>query len=218
VLILTYISFAVIGFLLGSIPFGYLLVRFFTGSDIRTMGSGNIGATNVARSGNKGLALLTLLLDAGKGFVTVQLAIEASHGRFGGQRLNERQILLLAMLAGFCAVAGHMFTPWLKFKGGKGVATGCGVFFALSAMPLMVTLGIFVLVVLCTRYVSLGSVVASAVFPLLFLWWNRPRMTPLIFLLAAGVAFLIIYRHKENLARIFAGTESRFGRPGRNAV
>jgi acyl phosphate:glycerol-3-phosphate acyltransferase len=212
-----------VSYLLGSIPFGYLLVRIFRGQDVRETGSGNIGATNVARTGSKGLAIATLLLDALKGYGAVAFAFWlAGSWRAGGaapastydqapQTIDDRTIFLLAALAAFCAILGHVFTVWLRFRGGKGVATAVGAFAALAPRAIVVALVLFVIVVALTRYVSLGSTVAAAAFPL-FVWWLNPaeRTTAPILLLIAASSFLIIVRHKDNIRRLLAGTENRW--------
>ncbi len=213
----------IVSYLLGSIPFGYLLVRVFRGQDVRKSGSGNIGATNVARTGSKGLGILTLLLDAAKGYVAVAFTfwLAARHdierptsaGIDGGAtaRVSGHTVLLLAALAAFMAILGHMFTVWLRFKGGKGVAAAAGSFVALAPRAMLVALILFVAVVALTRYVSLGSMVAGAAFPLC-VWWLTPaeRVTAPILLLIAASSLLIIVRHKDNIRRLLAGTENRF--------
>ena len=214
---------AAVSYLLGSVPFGYLLVRIFRGQDVRETGSGNIGATNVARTGSKGLAMTTLLLDALKGYAAVAFAYWlAGSWRWEGAvptkihdpsqlALDRPTIFLLAALAAFCAILGHVFTVWLRFKGGKGVATAVGAFAALAPRGIVVALVLFVLVVAVTRYVSLGSLVAAAAFPLL-VWWLNPaeRTTTPILLLIAASSLLIIIRHKDNIRRLLAGTENRW--------
>lgn len=217
------LSIVAVSYLLGSIPFGYLLVRVFRGQDVRETGSGNIGATNVARTGSKGLAIATLLLDALKGYGAVAFAFWlAGLSRWEGavttstysqisQPIDSRTIFLLAALAAFCAIVGHVFTVWLRFKGGKGVATAVGAFAALAPRAIVVSLVLFVIVVAVTRYVSLGSTVAAAAFPL-FVWWLSPaeRTTAPILLLIAASSLLIIVRHKGNIRRLLAGTENRW--------
>lgn len=214
----------VVSYLLGSIPFGYLLVRIFRGQDVRHTGSGNIGATNVARAGSKGLAIVTLILDALKGYVAVAFAfwLAGSHRFTAGniqpslydsspQMIDSRMIFLLAAVAAFCAILGHMFTVWLRFKGGKGVATAAGAFVALAPKCLLLSLLLFAIVFALTRYVSLGSIVAAASFPWLVLWLNpAERNTAPILLVITASAALIIARHKDNIRRLLAGTENRF--------
>ena len=213
----------VVSYLLGSIPFGYLLVRVFRGQDVRQTGSGNIGATNVARTGSTGLAMATLLLDALKGYVAVAFALWlASSGRFGGglpatlynqptPPITGRTLFLLAALAALCAILGHMFTVWLGFKGGKGVATAVGAFAALAPRAIVIALVLFVVVVALTRYISLGSMAAAAAFPLL-VWWLNPaeRTTIPILALIVACSLLIIVRHKDNIRRLLDGTENRW--------
>ena len=205
------LTIVVVSYLLGSIPFGYLLVLTFAGTDVRNVGSGNIGATNVARTGRKGLAIATLFLDAAKGYFAVlfapQLALMALHTSV----FSQHDALTMRALAALFAIFGHMFTCWLKFKGGKGVATGLGAFLALAPAAAGLALLIFAVIFALTRYVSLGSIIASGLFPLVFWATAGKRMTPAIFVVSAVGAFLIVYRHKENIHRLVTGTENRFG-------
>src|SRR5215469_1175210 len=164
-----YIFIVVVSYLLGSIPFGYLLVKMFRGEDIRTSGSGNIGATNVARSGAKGLGIATLVLDALKGFVAVAHASHWAHTHLqhADIRLQHPDLESNAMaIAALSAVVGHIFPVWLKFKGGKGVATALGVFVLLFPKALLVSLTIFIISVAISRYVSLGSILATFALPI----------------------------------------------------
>ena len=195
-----------VSYLLGSIPFGYLLVRIFRGQDVRQTGSGNIGATNVARTGSKGLAIATLLLDALKGYIAVMLAFLLAARALA----DPGQTYTAAALAGFCAVLGHMFPIWLRFKGGKGVATALGAFTALAPRAILVALVVFVVVVALTRYISLGSMAGAAVFPFAAWWLNPFTRTPSVLVLIAASSFLIIIRHKDNIRRLLAGSENRF--------
>lgn len=190
-------------YLLGSIPFGYLLVRFFRKEDIRSTGSGNIGATNVARSGAKGLGLLTLLLDLGKGLLAVLLARHLAPGTPGFPSD-------LAVGAAVAAVLGHVFPVWLGFKGGKGVATALGVFLALAPIVALAAVAVFVLMVAVTRIVSLASIVAAAVLPV-FAMLLLPDRSPVYLGGVIFVALLVIVKHQANIQRLVAGTESRFG-------
>src|SRR5262245_10279280 len=160
----TYLTVALVAYLLCSIPFGYILVKLFLKQDIRQTGSGNIGATNVARSGAKGLAIATLLLDAGKGFAAVFMAA-AIAPYYRGHGSHAENYLPLALAALF-AIIGHCFPIWLRFKGGKGVATGLGAFAALAPLSVLVALAVFLITLALTRYVSLGSILAALVFPL----------------------------------------------------
>ncbi len=194
-----YVAVLVLSYLLGSIPFGYLLVRIFRGEDVRASGSGNIGATNVARS-SPALGIATLLLDAGKGLAAVLLARTLFHAS-----------LLLLTAAALFAVIGHLFPVWLKFRGGKGVATSLGSFILIVPKSVLCMVGVFVLVVALFRYVSLGSVMAAAFFPLLALALHEyADMRQLAFIVLASV--LVIWRHRQNLARLLAGMEPRMGR------
>jgi glycerol-3-phosphate acyltransferase PlsY len=189
------------GYLLGSIPFGYLLVRVQSGDDIRNMGSGNIGATNVARSAGWSVGAGTLLLDTEKGFVAVWLAGHFSNGN-----------IRIMTYAGLAAILGHLFPVWLKFSGGKGVATALGVFLAICWPAVAVAVAIFAIVVGFWRYVSLGSVSAAAALPLLIYVLYAPGHAPpaavsTCTLLAAA---LIILKHRWNIERLMIGTEPRF--------
>ena len=213
----------VVSYLLGSIPFGYLLVWMFHGQDVRKTGSGNIGATNVARTGSKGLAIATLFLDTAKGYAAVKFALWiASRQRLEGPvpanlydrsaaGLSSHTIFLLAALAAFVAILGHVFTVWLRFKGGKGVAAAAGSFVALAPRAMLIALVLFIVIVALTRYVSLGSILACVAFPLA-VWWLGPaeRTTAPILLLVAASSLLIVLRHKDNIRRLLAGTEHRF--------
>jgi acyl phosphate:glycerol-3-phosphate acyltransferase len=201
------IAVIVCSYLLGSIPFGYILVRAFQGVDVRSIGSGNIGATNVARSGGKKLAIATFLLDAFKGWLPVFVVLhQPALGAAAGLPLTT-----LGTVAALSALVGHIFTVWLKFKGGKGVATGLGVFLALAPTAALLALAIFTVVVLVTRYVSLGSIMATAAFPAILCWLERDTFPPAALLMAAAAALLVIFRHRQNIGRLWAGTESRLG-------
>jgi glycerol-3-phosphate acyltransferase PlsY len=188
-----------LAYLLGSIPFGYLLVRFFRKEDIRAIGSGNIGATNVARSGARGLGFLTLLLDLAKAFTAVFLAQRFAPG-----------VSDLAVTAAVAAIVGHMFPVWLGFRGGKGVASGLGVFLALVPIAALCILSVFVVVVLLTRYVSLASILAAASFPLFGFYLVR-HPSPIVLYGFLVIPILICAKHQANIRRLLAGTESRFG-------
>lgn len=183
-------------YLLGSIPFGYILVRAFRGRDIRQTGSGNIGATNVSRT-SPALGALTLVLDACKGLA----AVAVTRALFPSSRA-------LAATAALCAIIGHMFPVWLRFRGGKGVATGLGSFLLLAPKAILLLLGVFVGVVLAFRYVSLGSIVAVALFPVIA-WLLKYANTPVMLGLISAASLLIIGKHHENIRRLLGGTESR---------
>jgi glycerol-3-phosphate acyltransferase PlsY len=203
-----------IAYLLGSIPFGYLLVRIFRKQDIRATGSGNIGATNVARSGAKGLGILTLLLDLAKGLAAVILAfLAAAHSstwRAAYLGAAHTKAFDLAVLAAVAAILGHVFPIWLRFRGGKGVATALGVFIALVPLASLCILGVFLAVFLITRYVSLASILAAASFPIFGFFFVR-HPSPIVIFGFLFIPILIILKHHANIARLRAGTESRFG-------
>jgi glycerol-3-phosphate acyltransferase PlsY len=189
---------AAFSYLLGSIPFGYILLRIFRGQDVRQTGSGNIGATNVARS-SPALGILTLFLDALKGATAVAVT-----------RALFRDQIMLAALAALFAILGHVFPLWLRFRGGKGVATGLGSFLMLAPKIVLITAGIFVVIVLAFRYISLASIVTVAVFPV-FAWLLKAYgNTPLVLAFMAAASALIIVKHRGNIRRLFAGTEPRF--------
>jgi glycerol-3-phosphate acyltransferase PlsY len=187
-------------YLLGSIPFGYVLVRIFKKEDIRSTGSGNIGATNVARSGARGLALATLFLDLGKAFLAVKFAQHLAPTDYD-----------LAVAAAVAAILGHVFPIWLRFRGGKGVASALGVFLALTWPSALCILAIFTVIFLLTRYVSLASIIASATLPLFALYFV-PQRSPIVVAGWIFIPLLIIVKHHQNIRRLLSGTESRFGK------
>ena len=197
-------------YLLGSIPAGYLLVRLFRHQDIRQAGSGNIGAANVLRSGGKGLGAATFLLDMLKGSAAVWLG-----ALLGGLLLPHSPLRNMEALAALCAVLGHMFPVWLGFRGGKGVATGFGVFLVAAPIAALAAISVFFLVLLLSRYVSLASILGAASFPV-FAWllnWmqaggDRP---PFFIAVQVAVALLIIAKHHQNIRRLLAGAESTLG-------
>jgi glycerol-3-phosphate acyltransferase PlsY len=181
------------GYLLGSVPFGLILTRLSGAGDLRAIGSGNIGATNVLRTGRKGLAAATLLLDGGKGAAAVLIA-----GRFGGD---------LALLAGAGAFLGHIYPVWLRFRGGKGVATLLGIALALHWPCGVVAAGVWLAAALTTRYSSVGGMAAAIILPVSAAIYGH---FPLVILfLFCGV--LLIWKHRGNLERLLAGTEPRIG-------
>jgi acyl phosphate:glycerol-3-phosphate acyltransferase len=191
-----------VAFLVGGIPFGYLLVRWTTGEDVREKGSGNIGATNVLRTTGRAVAVATLLLDIGKGLFAVWIADKLSDGS-----------PLWMSLAALAVMAGHAYPIFLKFQGGKAVASFIGAFLYLTPIPMVAVLLVFVVVVAATKHISMGSIVAAGSLPLAVWLIEHP---PLIMVLAALVAALfLIYRHRGNIHRIRAGTENvfRFGNP-----
>ena len=190
---------ALIAYLFGSIPFGYLIVHWQRGIDVRTTGSGSIGATNVMRNlGAIGFAA-TFLLDFGKGIAAVLLA----------SRLTAANPFWIAAAA-VGAILGHCFPIWLKFRGGKGVATAVGVFLALAPLEVGISLAIFAVVVAITRIISLGSIVSVGAFPLLLYFLHHPPFPNVIG--AAASAAIIIIQHRSNIRRLLAGSENRLGR------
>ncbi len=197
---------AAAAYLLGSIPVGYLLVRIFRREDIRTVGSGNIGATNVLRSGGKGLGAATFALDAFKGYLAVLLASLVATSILPS--FAPRNVEALAALF---AVLGPMFPIWLGFQGGTGVATGFGVFLCAAPLAALAAITVFTLLVQFTRYVSLASILGAASFPVFaYFMVHGPR--PAFFIaVQAIVAGLIIVKHHANIRRLLAGNEHRFG-------
>jgi glycerol-3-phosphate acyltransferase PlsY len=191
----TYLLIASFAYLLGSIPFGLVLTRFAGLGDIRDIGSGNIGATNVLRTGRKGLAAATLLLDGGKGWLAVAWIQAYGHGGVA--------------LAGLCVVLGHLFPVWLKFKGGKGVATGFGVFFAL-AWPIGAACCLaWLLTALIFRFSSLAALVAYAVAPFAALFVTGLLKAVVLTLI---IAALVFWKHRANISRLLKGEEPRIGK------
>jgi glycerol-3-phosphate acyltransferase PlsY len=188
--------------LLGSIPFGYLLVRVFRGEDVRRSGSGNIGATNVARK-SPALGVMTLLLDAAKGFAAVMLAAKFATA---ADALQVQRAMAAACLF---AIAGHMFPVWLAFRGGKGVATALGAFLRFAPEAVAVAVLIFVVVVLISRRISLGSIITAALFPST-VWMLKVSNDPMVLLVIGLAALMIIGRHHENIRRLLSGQEPRF--------
>jgi glycerol-3-phosphate acyltransferase PlsY len=184
----------ILGYLLGSIPFGLILTRLAGTQDLRSIGSGNIGATNVLRTGHKGLAAATLLCDMLKGTVAVMIA-----GYFGGPNA--------AMLAGLGAFLGHLFPVWLKFKGGKGVATYIGVLLGLFWPAAAVFGALWIATALTTRYSSLSALIAAFVTPIFLWWFGHPALASLF----AVLTLLLFYSHRENIRRLQAGTEGTIG-------
>ena len=200
------LSIVVAAYLLGSIPTGYLLMRIFRKQDIRSLGSGNIGATNVLRSGAKGLGAATFLLDVLKGALAV--LVGAKIASFGFPPIPPHNA---AALAALCAVLGHMFPVWLGLRGGKGVATAFGVFVVLVPYAALGSIVLFAIVFALGRYVSLASILGAAAFPF-FAWIAAPWTHNYLIMGIIGiVAGLILVKHQQNIERLLAGTEYRFG-------
>ena len=205
-MILACIAIAVAAYLLGSIPTGYLLVRIFRRQDIRSVGSGNIGATNVLRFGGISLGIITFLLDVLKGSAAVWLG-----GALGAWLMPAVPLRNAQALAALFAVLGHMFTCWLHFHGGKGVATAFGVFLVASPWAALAAIGVFAVVFALSRYVSVVSIVAAFSF-MVFAWFFPPGPNPPVFYaVECIIALLIIVKHHQNIRRLLNGTEARFG-------
>lgn len=186
-----------LAYLLGSLPFGFLLVRIFRGEDIRRVGSGNIGATNVSRT-SPALGVITLVLDALKGIAAVAL----TEFLFPGMPF-------LAAASGLFAVIGHVFPVWLSFRGGKGVATGLGAYVLLAPKPLLVIIAIFLILTIAFRYISLSSIVAVVLLPAVAILIERQIDRRIVAAMVA-TSLLIVLRHHANIGRLLAGTERRF--------
>jgi len=184
-------------YFIGGIPFGYLLVRWRTGEDVRATGSGNIGATNVLRSSGRAMGVATLLLDIAKGWVAVWLM-----AKYGSAEP------VWTALAGIAVILGHAFPVVLKFQGGKAVASFVGAFAYLAPLPLLAITILFIFVVAATRFISLGSIIGAGLFPLAVWMIDHPEMPLVLAALAGGI--FIIWRHRANLQRLRAGTENVF--------
>lgn len=194
---LNLLAFALLGYLLGSLPFAVIASKAFGLADPRTFGSGNPGATNVLRSGNKAAALLTLIGDALKGWVAMWLA-----GKLGADEVG-------IAIAGIAAFLGHVFPLFLKFKGGKGVATAVGVLAGFSGMLALICAGVWLLIAVLTRYSSLAALIASAASPAIAAWMGLGEIE--LIAISAMTATLIL-RHRDNIKRLFAGTEGKLGK------
>ena len=204
----TVVAIPAVAYLLGSIPFGLILTKLFGRGDVRKEGSGNTGATNVARVAGPLAGILTLLLDGAKGAVAALIA-----ARYSSENAT------WMVIAGLAALVGHCFPAWLKFKGGKGVATAAGVYLMLCPAAFLGGLILFLLVVGFSNYVSLGSVAAAVAMPLLmyFLWAPHHAPPPVVTFGALVVAILIVYKHDGNLQRLVEGTEPKFSFRRKNA-
>ncbi len=202
--VLCYIIVAIGAYLLGSIPFGFLVAKA-RGIDIRSVGSGNIGATNAMRVLGKPAGIFVLLMDALKGFGAVWLCAV-----LWKKFCADADVETLRIIAGIGAVMGHNYTCWLKFKGGKGIATTAGVYIALAPWPLLIALVVFILVVVLTRYISVGSITAAIALPAAV--WIMTPQNVLLGVVTTALGALAIYKHKSNIQRLRAGTENRFGK------
>jgi glycerol-3-phosphate acyltransferase PlsY len=196
----------VAAYLIGSIPFGYLLVRAVAGADVRETGSGGTGATNVSRRAGKAAGVVTLVLDAAKGTAAVALARWLLTSDYG--------VNWFVVCAAVAVIVGHCFPVWLRFRGGKGVATGVGVFLSLAPLAVVFAGVLFLLIVWLTRYVSLGSIIAAATIPV-FIWLQNAfarQVVGFLYVMSAAIAgaLLIIFMHRTNIARLIRGTENKF--------
>ncbi len=223
--VLDYIIVAVAAYLLGSIPSGFLVAKA-KGIDIRSVGSGNIGATNAMRVLGKPAGIFVLLVDALKGWLSVYLGaiiyrIIFQHYMSGPDTNGfyflpqTQEIRKFALIAGIFAVLGHNYTCWLKFKGGKGIATTAGVFLALAPWALLVALVVFILAILLTKYVSAGSIAAAIALPVT-VWIMSPHNLFLC-IVTTALGVLAIWKHKANIQRLMAGTENRLGKKSARA-
>ena len=199
------IIIVVAAYFLGSIPTGYLAARA-KGIDIRTVGSGNIGATNAMRVLGKPAGIAVLLLDAFKGYAAAAWVSPSVLKIFNGPAAD---VETLCIVAGIAAVLGHNFTCWLKFKGGKGIATSGGAYLALAWPAVLVALAAFILAVLLTRYVSIGSIAAAIALPATV--WCLPEHNLFLGMVTTALGAMAIYKHRSNIKRLMAGTESRIG-------
>jgi acyl phosphate:glycerol-3-phosphate acyltransferase len=190
-----------LAYVLGGLPFGFLLVHLACGKDVRTMGSGNVGATNVHRTVGRKAGLIVLFLDIVKGFCAVWIAASVTHGDS-----------LAVALAAAAVMLGHCYSVFLRFKGGKAVACFIGAFFYLTPLALLVSLVVFIIVVAMSKYISLGSIIAALIFP--FAVWRVQHPAQQILLASLFAAALIVYRHKPNVLRLFKGEESVFSFKG----
>jgi glycerol-3-phosphate acyltransferase PlsY len=206
-----YIVTALGAYLLGSIPFGFLVAKA-KGIDIRSVGSGNIGATNAMRVLGKPAGIAVLLMDVIKGYVAVRcltMWVVNTVGASFSLIIETNDIQELEIVAGIFAVLGHNYTCWLKFKGGKGIATTAGVYLALAPWALLVALVVFILAILLTKYVSVGSILGAIALPTT-VWIMSPNNL-LLGIVTTALGALAIYKHKSNIQRLMAGTENRLG-------
>jgi glycerol-3-phosphate acyltransferase PlsY len=205
---ITEISALILAYLLGSIPFGHIIVKLKTGKDVRASGSGATGATNVLRTAGKTLGILTFALDIVKGVIAVVLARWITN-------VGSGDTTWVVAGAAILAIIGHIFPVWLGFKAGKGVATGLGVFLAIAPVAALCAFALFILIVAKTRYISLGSIIGSVIMiPLIWFWngwmWPSPFLTQMLVAITI-VAAVIVFKHSENIQRLMSGTENKFG-------
>jgi len=214
--VLAYILTALAAYLLGSIPTGFLVAKA-KGIDIRSVGSGNIGATNAMRVLGKPAGIFVLLMDAGKGycacwmgiFICANFSPETVIHSFADLSVMLGQWENCAIIAGIFAVLGHNYTCWLKFKGGKGIATTAGVYLALAPWTLLIALVVFILAVALTKYMSIGSIAGAIALPAAV--WTMTPHNLFLGIVTTALGVMAIYKHKSNLQRLMAGTENRLG-------
>ena len=197
------ISIIVISYLLGSLPTGFLIGKYLKNIDLRTIGSGSTGATNVLRNVGKWPALFVFIIDVGKGFIAVTIAKELAN-----QGLIDSNQGLIEVLAGISAISGHIWPIWLKGKGGKAVATGLGMFLALSWKVGLASLGIFLIVLAKSKFVSLSSIAAAILLPI-FMFFNLGNASHPYFVISLIVSLLVIWKHRTNINRLLKGEESK---------
>jgi glycerol-3-phosphate acyltransferase PlsY len=221
--ILAYILTALAAYLLGSIPTGFLMAKA-KGRDIRAEGSGNIGATNAMRVLGKPAGIFVLLLDVFKGWYACQAGVFVCFHFLPNANIHSDadvqsvsgHVENFAIIAGIFAVLGHNYTCWLKFRGGKGIATTTGVYLALAPWAVLIALGVFLLAVLVTRYVSVGSI--SGAVALVAAVWILPPHNLFLGIVTTALGALAIYKHKSNIQRLIAGTENRLGKKKETAT
>jgi len=215
---LAYILIALAAYLLGSIPTGFLMAKA-KGIDIRTVGSGNIGATNAMRVLGKPAGIFVLLMDAAKGLWACLLGLFIFNQISDLDYFDDAYWLVskrFMLIAGIFAVLGHNYTCWLKFKGGKGISTTAGVYLALAPWAVLIALGVFLLAVLVTRYVSIGSISGAVALPVAV--WILPPHNLFLGIVTTALGALAIYKHKSNIQRLRAGTENRLGKTKETAT
>jgi glycerol-3-phosphate acyltransferase PlsY len=203
----TLLAASVIAYLLGSIPFGLILVRLFRGVDVRQTGSGNIGTANVARLA-PGLGLWTLILDSAKGYLAIVIA-KALADHLSASKSGWWQVPLIVGASAVFVIVGHMFPIFLRFKGGKGVATAMGAFLAIAPLAVLIVLLIYVLIYAFSHYTSLASITSAAIFPFIAAWLMKPPDRLLLLPFLIMISSLIIIKHHQNIRRLLAGTENR---------
>lgn len=207
----------VLSYLVGSIPFGYLIVRIFKGIDIRKSGSGNIGATNVARVAGWAYGIVVFILDILKGVSGVYIGgfinwvgkIKVIPPMPSPSDYGIKVDVPLAIICGLTAIIGHLFPVWLRFKGGKGVATGLGVFLVLIPIPTIIAFGSWLVIVILLRYISVASMLAAISLPIAYLLMDKPDYKSILFIISCLVPILVIIKHIPNIKRLIKGTEPK---------